>query len=65
MAEVRSARGLSQEVIARVLGISTSQVSRWETGRAVPHARNQRKLAKLLGVEIDEIGFGRDEPPAS
>lgn len=60
MAVIRSERGLSQEVIARVLGVATSQVSRWETSKAVPHPRNQRKLAKLLGVTPEEIGFGRE-----
>ena len=60
MAAIRSERGLSQEVIARVLAVATSQVSRWETGRAVPHPRNQRKLAKLLGVEPEDFGFSKE-----
>jgi transcriptional regulator with XRE-family HTH domain len=57
MAELRAGSGLSQEAIARVLGISVGQVSRWENGKSVPHPTNRRKLAKLLNVQAEDLGF--------
>lgn len=60
MAELRAGSGLSQEAIARVLGISVGQVSRWENGKSTPHPANKRKLAKLLNVSPDELEFDQE-----
>ena len=56
--DLRIARGLSQEAVARAIGVTAKTVSSWESSRRKPFPRNQRRLAKLLGVEVQELGFG-------
>ena len=34
--ELRKLRGLSQEELARIVGVERSTVSKWETGEAKP-----------------------------
>lgn len=50
VAEYRRARGLSQEALARALGVSLNTVQRWEDG-AIPRARYLPALAQALGVD--------------
>lgn len=54
--ELRIARGLSQEVVARAIGVSTGTVGSWERGLTRPYPRNLRRLARLLGVAVDALG---------
>jgi transcriptional regulator with XRE-family HTH domain len=53
---LRRARGLTQEAVARIVGVTASQVSKWEhpTG-PVPQPRNLRRLARLYRVSVDEL----------
>ena len=46
------------EVEARLLGVSVRTFTRWENGESVPTARNARKLARRLGVSVEELGVG-------
>ena len=59
--ELRRARGLSQEDLARLLGVSGYTVTRWEAGHMVPNARHARQLARRLGVSVDDLRLG-DQP---
>jgi predicted ATPase/DNA-binding CsgD family transcriptional regulator/DNA-binding XRE family transcriptional regulator len=47
LSDLRSARGLSQEQLARRLGVSFVTVNRWEGGRTRPSARAWRELKRL------------------
>jgi len=51
---LRSKLGLTQEELARKLGISRFTVNRWEKGRT-PSRRLARKLANFLKEESDEV----------
>lgn len=44
---------INQAVLARTLGVSQSQISRWESGRDMPRAHNAEAIRALV--------FGRDE----
>jgi predicted ATPase/DNA-binding CsgD family transcriptional regulator len=44
---IRSALGLSQEQLARRLGVSFATVNRWERGHAEPSPRSREVLARL------------------
>jgi DNA-binding transcriptional regulator YiaG len=44
---IRQAFDYTQEEFARIVGISSRQVSQWETGRSAPLKRHTRKMTKL------------------
>lgn len=53
---LRQARGLTQEAVARIVGVTASQVSKWEhPSGPVPQPRNLRRLARLYGVTVEEL----------
>lgn len=41
---------ISQETLARLLGVSTRTVSRWESGQAQPDDSLERMLERLSGI---------------
>ena len=43
--QLRAQRGLSQEQLAHLLGVSFATVNRWETGRTQMSARARQALA--------------------
>lgn len=51
----RAAHGMSQEQVAEALGISRQAVSKWENGTAEPSTSNLLALAKLYGVDVNEL----------
>lgn len=44
--------GLSQEVLAKMVGVATNTISRWETGIYRPTLKDLDSLAKALNVSI-------------
>jgi DNA-binding XRE family transcriptional regulator len=53
--ELRKARGLTQDAIARVLGIAPSNYSRLESGRHAPTGDTLVKLAAALRVPLQTL----------
>ena len=51
----RKRAGLSQEALARELGISRQAVSRWETGEAIPDTEKVIQLSRLFQVSTDYL----------
>jgi len=62
IAELRRKRGLTQEQLGQLVGVSAQAVSKWEKGGA-PDVELLPSLADRLGVRIDAL-FGRDEGQA-
>lgn len=60
IAEFRSTQGLSQRQLAKELGTSQANLSRWEQGVIVPSILECWKIADYFGVSIDVI-CGRKE----
>ena len=61
---VRQARdrvGLTQEELARKLGVSRTTVLRWENGTFAPRFALER-LARVTGVRVAWLAFGDGEP---
>ena len=58
IAELRRARGLTQEQLGQLAGVSAQAVSKWEKGGA-PDVELLPALADRLGVTIDAL-FGRE-----
>lgn len=46
---------MTQEFVAEALGVSRQAVSKWESGKSDPSTTNLMALAKLYGVEAEEL----------
>ena len=55
IAERRKQAGLSQEELAKRLGLTRQAISRWESGAALPTVDNLVELARVLEVSVDEL----------
>ena len=53
--QARKKVGLSQETVAEKLGVSRQTVSKWETDETVPDIYQEKKLAKLYNLTLDEL----------
>lgn len=51
----REKSGMTQQDLATALDVDQSTVSLWEIGKTRPRAKLLPKIAKLLGVTIDEL----------
>lgn len=52
---LRQNKGLTQEQLGEVLGITGQAVSKWENGSALPDIPALPKLANYFGITIDEL----------
>ncbi len=59
--ELRKKHGLSQEELAEKLGVSRQAVSKWERSEASPDTDNLISLAKIYGLSLDELIYGKEE----
>ncbi len=59
IAGLRRERGMTQEQLGEMLGVSQRTVSRWETGRNMPDIGLLSPLTKALGVTVSELLEGR------
>ncbi|MDO5044571.1 MAG: helix-turn-helix transcriptional regulator [Coriobacteriia bacterium] len=48
---LRKTKGISQEELARNLGVSLQTVRNWESDKAAPRAENIKKLAEFFNTE--------------
>lgn len=53
--ELRKEKGLTQEQLAEILGVSGRTISRWETGSNMPDLSILIQIADYYDVEIKEI----------
>lgn len=51
----RSEHGMTQEEMARSLGITQPMYNYYENGKKKPSAINSIKLAKLLKITVEEL----------
>lgn len=59
----RERLGLSQEELARRVGLTNSAVSQWEGGRAKPRIGVMKALSEIFGMTVSEL-LGDDAPGA-
>ncbi len=62
LASRRKAKGMTQQEVADLLGISNKTLSSWESGRSYPDILMLPALAELYGVTADEILRGERLP---
>lgn len=53
--EIRKAKGMTQEALAEVMGVSTASVSKWETGQSAPEIPMLAALADYFEVSVDTL----------
>lgn len=53
--EIRKARGMNQEELAKALGVSRQTISSLENGRYNPSVELAYKLSKYFGMLIEEV----------
>lgn len=53
--EIRRRAGLSQEDLARMVGVERTTVTKWESGHNEPALPVFAKIADVLGVPADEL----------
>jgi|HubBroStandDraft_4_1064222.scaffolds.fasta_scaffold29566_6 transcriptional regulator with XRE-family HTH domain len=56
--ELRERLLLTQEALAFRCRVATRTAVTWEKGEKSPNSRNRKRLAKVLGVSVDELGLG-------
>ena len=61
IAALRREKNLKQDDLAQMLEVSPQAVSKWENDQTCPDISLLPKLAKILGVSIDELLSGKQE----
>lgn len=57
---LRSLKGLSQEQVAEIIGISRQAYAKWEQGETVPDIEKCDKLSQFYGITIDALLHQKD-----
>ena len=55
IAEMRKKAGMTQERLARALGVSQQQLSEWERGIRVPAVTTAIEIARLLDCRVEDL----------
>lgn len=55
---LREAKGITQQHLAEIIGVSSKAVSKWETAKGLPDLTLIEPLAKSLGVSVIELMSG-------
>lgn len=65
IAERRRAAGVTQDALARHLGVTKAAVSKWELGQSVPDVTLLPRIAAYFSLSLDELFGYRAELPES
>lgn len=58
ISECRKNKGMTQDALAQLLGVTNQAVSKWESDQSCPDVMLLPKLADIFGITMDEL-FGR------
>lgn len=61
IARLRRDKGLKQEDLAEMLGVTGQAVSKWENDQTCPDISLLPQLARILGLTVDELLSGKQE----
>jgi len=65
LSKMRTARGLTQQQMAGMIGVGIAQIRRYEKGKSSPTLDIIKNIAKTLGVSADELLFDEGEGVAA
>ncbi len=63
--ELRAKTGLSQAKFAQLIGVSSGNISTWESGSSLPGALALKNIALKLGCSVDWILTGEEKEQAT
>ena len=64
IAQLRNAKNISQNQLAKLMDVSRQAVSKWENGQSLPDSLNMIKLADILDTDIEYLTTGRQVVPS-
>lgn len=59
--EIRNTKGIKQEELGKILGVSRQTISSLENGRYNPSIMLAYKIAKLFGMTIEDVFIFEEE----
>ena len=59
ISKFRKVKGLTQETLANLMGVSSQAVSKWETDASCPDISALPQLCRILGITADELLTGK------
>lgn len=63
IAQMRKEKGLTQQELADLVGVTNKAVSKWECGNGLPEMENISILCEKLGVSVNELLSGEKIEP--
>lgn len=60
ISELRRARGMSQDDLAELMGVSRQSISKWESEQSMPDSYNIVTLSEIFGVTTDYLLKGAE-----
>lgn len=61
IADSRSAKKLTQEELAKKIGVTDKAISKWENGRCLPDVSLFKPLCNTLGISVNELLNGEKD----
>ena len=58
--QLRRERGISQEELANIVGVSRQAVQKWESGASQPNMDNLVAISEYFGVTLDYLLKGEE-----
>lgn len=58
---VRELTGVTQRYVAEQTGVDVHQLSRYENGHQIPSVESLQKIARALGVAMEDLIVAEDE----
>ena len=51
----REQRKMTQEELAKAMGVTQGTVTHWENGRRVPKLEHMKQMSRIFGVSIEQL----------
>ena len=61
LAALRREKGMKQDELSEILGVSPQAISKWENDQTCPDISLLPTIAKTFGISVDELLSGKKE----
>lgn len=59
--KIREEEKLTQEEMAKMLGVSRAAIAKWETDKGLPDISNLIQISEVFSISLDELILGNDK----